>query len=42
MIAGGFSESLASPEIRIDYVQHCMAALGHGGRLLGLSGGSGG
>ncbi|MEZ4452425.1 MAG: hypothetical protein R3B09_23370 [Nannocystaceae bacterium] len=36
VIAGGFSESLASPEIRIDYVQHTMAALGHGGRLLEL------
>ncbi|MEZ4381965.1 MAG: hypothetical protein R3A79_11510 [Nannocystaceae bacterium] len=35
-IAGGWSESLASPVIRIDYTQHCMAALGHGGRLLDL------
>ncbi len=35
-IAGGFSESLASPVIRIDYVQHSMAALGHGGRHLDL------
>jgi hypothetical protein len=33
---GGFSESEASPVIRIDYVQHAMAALGHGGRVLGL------
>jgi hypothetical protein len=31
---GGFSEHLASPPIRIDYVQHAWAALGHGGRLL--------
>lgn len=27
---GGFSESSASPRIRIDYVQHAMAAFGHG------------
>jgi hypothetical protein len=27
---GGFSETSASPPIRIDYVQHAMAALGHG------------
>ena len=31
---GGFSESSASPVIRIDYVQHAMAALGHGARAL--------
>lgn len=35
-IAGAFSESMSSPVIRIDYVQHSMAALGHGGRLLDL------
>ncbi|MBC8067485.1 MAG: hypothetical protein IAG13_04055 [Deltaproteobacteria bacterium] len=35
-IAGGFSEHTASPQIRIDYVQHAMAAMGHGGRVLGL------
>jgi hypothetical protein len=35
-IEGGFSEHMASPRIRIDYVQHAWAALGHGGRLLGL------
>jgi len=35
-VAGGFSESIASPAIRIDYVQHAWAALGHGGRALGL------
>lgn len=35
-IPGGFSESLTSPTIRIDYVQHAWAALGHGGRALGL------
>jgi len=40
-IAGGFSESMASPVIRIDYVQHSMAALGHGGRLLDLPPGDG-
>lgn len=33
---GGFSESSASPSIRIDYVQHAMAALGHGRRALAL------
>lgn len=33
-VAGGFSEHVASPTIRIDYVQHAMAALGHGGREL--------
>jgi len=31
---GGFSESSSSPLIRIDYVQHAMAALGHGGLAL--------
>ena len=35
-IPGAFSESMASPQIRIDYVQHAWAALGHGGRALGL------
>lgn len=35
-VAGGFSENMGSPHIRIDYVQHAMAALGHGGRVLGL------
>jgi hypothetical protein len=34
-IVGGFSESVGSPQIRIDYVQHALAALGHGGRMLG-------
>jgi hypothetical protein len=33
-ILGGFSEHFASPVIRIDYVQHAMAALGHGLRAL--------
>jgi hypothetical protein len=34
LVVGGFSQQLASPSIRIDYVQHAMAAVGHGGRLL--------
>ncbi|MET0287647.1 MAG: hypothetical protein ABW352_24380 [Polyangiales bacterium] len=33
---GGFSEHLGSPKIRIDYVQHAMAALGHGKQALAL------
>lgn len=33
---GGFTESPVSGDVRIDYVQHAMAALGHGGRMLGL------
>ena len=33
---GGFSESAATSSIRVDYVQHAMAALGHGAPLLGL------
>ena len=35
-IVGGFSEHMASPRIRIDYVQHAWAALGHGGAAIGL------
>ncbi len=35
-IEGGVSEHMGSPHIRIDYVQHAMAAMGHGGRVLGL------
>ena len=35
-ITGAFSEHMASPTIRIDYVQHSWGALGHGGRMLGL------
>jgi hypothetical protein len=35
-IAGGFSENVASPVIRIDFVQHAMAAMFHGGRAIGL------
>jgi len=33
-VVGGFSQQLAAPDIRIDYVQHAMAAIGHGGKLL--------
>jgi hypothetical protein len=36
-VIGGFSETSASPKIRIDYVQHAMAALGHGARALALA-----
>jgi hypothetical protein len=39
-IAGAFSEHPGSAEIRIDYVQHAMAGLGHGGRMLGWVDGS--
>ncbi len=38
---GAWSESMASPKIRIDYVQHAMAAVGHGGQALGLLGPTG-
>jgi hypothetical protein len=34
LVVGGFSEHMASPKIRIDYVQHAWAALGHGARAL--------
>lgn len=34
LVVGGFSQQLAGPDIRIDYVQHAMSAIGHGGRLL--------
>ncbi len=33
-VRGAFSESMSAPLIRIDYVQHAMAALGHGARVL--------
>ncbi|HLV68705.1 MAG TPA: hypothetical protein VKY73_22965 [Polyangiaceae bacterium] len=33
---GSFFESAASPRIRVDYVQHALAALGHGATALGL------
>jgi hypothetical protein len=35
-VQGAFGEHMASPIIRIDYVQHAMAAMGHGGRMLDL------
>jgi hypothetical protein len=34
LVVGGFSQQLGAPDIRIDYVQHAMAAIGHGGQLL--------
>ncbi len=37
---GAFSEHMGSLEIRIDFVQHAMAGMGHGGRMLGLVQGS--
>ena len=37
---GAFSEHMGSPEIRIDFVQHAMAGMGHSGRMLGLVEGS--
>lgn len=37
-VVGGFSENVGSPVIRIDFVQHALAALSHGGRELGLLG----
>ncbi len=37
---GAFSEHMGSPEVRIDFVQHAMAGMGHGGRMLGLVEGS--
>jgi hypothetical protein len=37
LVRGGFSEHLASPKIRIDYVQHAMAALSNGARVLDLN-----
>lgn len=36
VVPGGFSESVGSPDMRIDYTQHVWAALGHGGRAIGL------
>lgn len=34
LVVGGFSQMLAAPDIRIDYVQHAMSAVGQGGKLL--------
>jgi len=39
-VVGGFSEHMGSPVIRIDYVQHALASMGHGGRILGIVEGS--
>jgi hypothetical protein len=35
-VVGGWSESVGSLDVRIDYTQHAWAALGHGGRQIGL------
>jgi hypothetical protein len=35
-VVGAFSENMGSPVIRIDFVQHALAGMGHGGRVLGL------
>jgi hypothetical protein len=35
-IPGGFSENVASPVVRIDFVQHAMAGMLHGAEELGL------
>ncbi len=35
-VAGAFSENVGSPTIRIDFVQHTLAAIVHGGLTLGL------
>lgn len=37
-LVGGFSEHMGSPTIRIDYVQHAMAGMGHGGTAMGWLG----
>jgi hypothetical protein len=34
LVVGGFSEHFASPSIRIDYVQHALSAMRHGGEVL--------
>ena len=36
VVPGGFSESVGSPDMRIDYTQHVWSAIGHGGRAIGL------
>lgn len=36
VVAGGFSDSMLTPTLRIDFTQHAWAALGHGARVLGL------
>jgi len=37
-VEGGFSESMSSPILRIDYAQHAWSAIGHGAPLLHLAG----
>lgn len=37
-VAGAFSEHVASPLIRIDFVQHALSALNHGAAATGISG----
>jgi len=37
VVEGGFSDSMLSPTLRIDFTQHAWAALGHGARVLGLA-----
>jgi len=39
-VVGAFSENFASPAVRIDFVQHAMAAMHHGGTVLGVLRGS--
>lgn len=39
-MVGGMSENSGSPFVRIDYVQHAWAAMGHGGRRLGWAEGT--
>ena len=36
-VEGGFSDSMLTSTLRIDFTQHAWAALGHGGRVLGLT-----
>jgi len=36
VVPGGYSESIGSPDMRIDYTQHVWAAIGHGGRAIDL------
>ncbi len=38
LVAGGFSDSMLTPTLRIDFTQHAWAAIMHGSSLLGLSG----
>jgi len=36
LVVGGFSDSMLTPTLRIDFTQHAWAALAHGSRLLDL------